>query len=56
MTTEAATLVTTTSATLNGTVNPGGLATTYYFEYGTTTSYGTDIPITPGALGRAQAQ
>ena len=51
VTTEAATLVTTTSATLNGTVNPGGLATTYYFEYGTTTSYGTDIPITPGSAG-----
>lgn len=27
-------------ATLNGTVNPSGLATTYYFEYGTTTAYG----------------
>src|SRR5579863_5398512 len=29
------------SATLTGTVNPNGQATTYYFEYGTTTSYGT---------------
>ena len=27
-------------ATLNGTVNPSGLATTIYFEYGTTTAYG----------------
>lgn len=37
----AASAVTSTSATLNGTVNPNGLATTYYFEYGTSISYGT---------------
>lgn len=30
-----------TSATVGGTVNPGGIATTYAFEYGTTTGYGT---------------
>lgn len=30
-----------TSATLNGTVDPNGRDTTYYFEYGTTSSYGT---------------
>ena len=36
-----ATSVTSTSATLNGTVNPNGETTTYYFEYGTDTSYGT---------------
>jgi hypothetical protein len=30
-----------TSATATGTVNPGGLATTWYFEYGTTTGYGS---------------
>lgn len=29
------------SATLHGTVNPNGFSTTYYFEYGETTSYGT---------------
>ena len=40
-TTAAATTVTTSGAQLNGTVNPSGAATTYYFEYGTTTSYGT---------------
>lgn len=33
-----------TTALLNGTVNPGGLATTYYFEYGTTTRYGHRTP------------
>jgi hypothetical protein len=40
-TTEAATEVKTTSVTLNGTVNPVGTATSYYFEYGPTASYGT---------------
>ena len=40
----AATSVTTTSATVNGSVNPNGVSTTFYFEYGTTTSYGTTTP------------
>ncbi|MDY6972157.1 MAG: hypothetical protein SV775_07490, partial [Thermodesulfobacteriota bacterium] len=39
--TGAATLVTSDSATLNGTVNPNGISATYYFEYGSTTSYGS---------------
>ena len=30
-----------TNGVLNGTINPGGLATTYYFQYGLTTSYGS---------------
>jgi hypothetical protein len=38
--TGAASAVTKTSATLNGTVNPEGHTTTYYFQYGTTSSYG----------------
>ena len=37
----AATGVTTTAAQLNGTVNPNGAATTYHFDYGLTTAYGT---------------
>ncbi len=32
------------SATLNGTVNPHGLTTTVYFQYGTTISYGSTTP------------
>ena len=32
------------SAALHAHVNPGGTETTYRFEYGTTTSYGTTIP------------
>ena len=39
-------------ATLNGNVNPNSLATTYYFEYGTTTSYGLDHHLL-SAPGRA---
>lgn len=33
--------ITTNSATLNGTANPNGLATLAYFEWGTTTNYGS---------------
>ena len=40
-TTAPATNVTSTSATLNGLVTPNKSTTTYYFEYGTSTSYGT---------------
>ncbi len=50
-TTEAATAVTASTATLNGTVHPDGTATTYQFEYGTTTSYGTKVPLSPKSAG-----
>ena len=33
--------ITASSATLNGTVNPSSRSTTWYFEYGTSTNYGT---------------
>jgi len=33
--------ITASSAILYGTVNPNGLSTTYYFEYGTTSGYGS---------------
>jgi hypothetical protein len=39
--TGAASSIGPTSATVAGTVNPQGLATTYLFEYGKTTSYGS---------------
>jgi hypothetical protein len=38
--TKAATSIGETTATLNGSVNPKGLETKYYFDYGTTESYG----------------
>jgi hypothetical protein len=40
-TTTAATGITYTGATLNGTVTPHGQDTTYYFQYGPTTAYGS---------------
>jgi hypothetical protein len=56
VTTDAATNLTASSATLNGTVNPNGLPTTYYFEYGTTTSYGkSSTPLSAGSGTSANA-
>ncbi|MFH0889057.1 MAG: putative Ig domain-containing protein [Planctomycetota bacterium] len=46
--TDAATNVAATSATLNGTVNPNGLnVSSCYFDYGTSTSYGSTSTATP---------
>jgi hypothetical protein len=39
VTTNAATVITSSSATLNGTVDPNGLTTSVLFEYGITTNY-----------------
>ncbi len=51
VTTVAATGVTGTAATLNGTINPNGLATTYYFDWGTTTSYGNSTTAASAGSG-----
>jgi len=45
-TTLAASSPSMTNATINGSVNPNGLNTTVYFEYGLTTQYGKFGPIT----------
>ena len=45
VTTNAATLIASSSATLNGSLNPHGLTTTVSFQYGTTTAYGSTIPM-----------
>jgi hypothetical protein len=42
--TNPATLITSHSARLNGTVDPHGLSTTTYFQYGRTTAYGSRTP------------
>ena len=42
--TGSATAITASAARLNGTVNPNGQATTYHFEYGRTTGYGSRTP------------
>jgi hypothetical protein len=45
-----------TSATASGTVNPGGQSTTWYFEYGTSGSYGKRTPSKSAGGGTANAQ
>jgi hypothetical protein len=45
--------ITTTSATITGKVNPGGAATTYHFEYGTTSAYGVTLPDNDAGAGNA---
>jgi subtilisin family serine protease len=53
VTTRAANEIASTSATLNGTVNPNGLPTTAWFEWGTTTTYGNNTATT--SLGNGSA-
>lgn len=53
--TGSATAVKDTTATLNGTVNPDGSSTTYFFQWGLTTSYGTaGAPVSAGAGVKAK--
>jgi hypothetical protein len=44
-----------TTATLNATVIPNGLPTSYQFELGTTTAYGTTVAGSAGEGGQAQS-
>jgi hypothetical protein len=47
----AAANLTPTDADLTAQINPRGLDTTYHFEYGTDTSYGSSVPIPDAAIG-----
>lgn len=49
--TRAATGVTSVQAVLNGSVDPQGEETTYHFEYGKTTAYGTSVPVPSASIG-----
>jgi hypothetical protein len=49
--TQDATGVTTSEATLNGAINPNGVETTYHFEYGPTSAYGTSVPAAAASAG-----
>jgi hypothetical protein len=52
---ESASSVTATSATLNAVIDPNNNPTTYYFQYGTSASYGQSVPLPPGvALGSSK--
>jgi hypothetical protein len=53
--TGSATSVTATSATLNGTVDPNGRTTVWYFEYGTSTSYGSKTAEKSAGAGTSTA-
>jgi hypothetical protein len=48
--TTAATGISSTGATMNGTVNAGGASTAVTFEYGLTTAYGTTVPGVPATV------
>lgn len=49
--TGSASSIKTSSATLNGTVNPNGSSTSYQFEYGLTTAYGATTSPKPAGRG-----
>jgi hypothetical protein len=49
--TGSASSVTTTSATVAGSINPNGSATTYQFQYGTSTGYGQATPAASAGSG-----
>jgi uncharacterized protein (TIGR02145 family) len=49
-TTNPATNIASTSATLNGTVNANNYSTTVTFEYGLTSGYGSTVPGTPNTV------
>jgi sugar lactone lactonase YvrE len=48
---ESATDVGQTSATIHAQINPNSQETTYQFEYGTTTAYGSATPAAPTSIG-----
>ena len=54
-TTSAASGVSTSGATLNGSVTANNATTTVTFEYGTTTSYGTSVNASPASVTGASA-
>jgi hypothetical protein len=47
----AATNASSSSVSLTAQINPQGSDTTYHFEYGTSTSYGTSLPTPDGDIG-----
>ena len=48
---ESAANFTHATAELQAQIDPSGLDTTYHFEYGTSTSYGSSIPVPPADIG-----
>lgn len=56
VTTRNATEVSPTAATVHGSVNPNGLVTTWYFQYGKTKSYGARTPAQDAGSGTKALQ
>jgi streptogramin lyase/phosphodiesterase/alkaline phosphatase D-like protein len=54
--TQPATSVGLTSATLTGSINPKGQATTYHFQWGTTATYGSNVPASDASVGSDSAK
>jgi streptogramin lyase len=54
--TEAAQGVERDTAMLAGTVNPQGAPTTYHFDWGTTTAYGSQAPVADASVGSDSAE
>jgi hypothetical protein len=52
---ESAATVTATSATIEAQLNPLGTNATYHFEYGTSASYGTTLPVPDGDAGASES-
>jgi hypothetical protein len=48
---ESFTSISSTSATLTATIDPGGAPTSYHFEYGPTTAYGSTTPVASAGGG-----
>jgi alpha-tubulin suppressor-like RCC1 family protein len=48
--------VSASQATLHGYVSPRGLATSYWFEYGTSNGYGSEVPVPDGSVGTTGQQ
>jgi hypothetical protein len=55
VTTTAAASIDPNNETVNGTINPGGTAATFHFEYGLDTSYGSSTAETSAGSGSADA-
>jgi hypothetical protein len=51
-----ATEVNRSTARINALINPAGASTTYRFEYGPDTSYGSSVPVPAGDLGSADEE
>jgi len=48
--------VSSTSASLGGSIDPHGAPTSFYFQYGTSASYGSQAPASPASIGEVDGE